>query len=217
MHKTRAAVVVLLTAAGAASAGPWSGRAKQPADTFAANYEPGKTVWTQSAPTGETQPSPATPTSEAQPGLAAPPSGYGTTEPIPAPTPVAEPAPAPAPAAPHAAPLAAWPSWCEPGGCHGGSCCPVGAARGSCVHQLIAYFSYCPLHKGVNCEQCCGSYYSPCCCYHCFPPLYQFFLGPCPECAPPVPPPYTPHPAYGMFQRLFHHGESTPGGCNCGS
>ncbi len=188
MYKTWVAAVVLLSAASAASAGPWSRQGNKPTDAFGADYLARNTA----------QAPPAT-TSEPPANVPAPVAG----EPLPAPVPADQPAaavPGPAPAASGPCP-----------------CCPTGAARGSCWHQLVAYFSYCPLHKGVNCAQCCGPYYEPCCCYHCFPSPYLFFLGPCAEGHAPVPPPYCPHPLENMFHRLLHHEAKAPCGCNCGS
>jgi hypothetical protein len=58
----------------------------------------------------------------------------------------------------------------------------------ACIHRLIDWATYCPLKKGVNCDPCGYNGHGDCCCYHCFPPLYLFFLQPCVDGHVPSPP-----------------------------
>jgi hypothetical protein len=104
-------------------------------------------------------------------------------------------APAPAPAAvpepPTAATVPAVPPVPEVSAVPNGSPIPCGCAGcgraghphhfSACLHRLIEWATYCPLKRGVNCESCTNNDSGGCCRYHCYPPLYLFFMDYCVE------------------------------------
>jgi hypothetical protein len=53
-----------------------------------------------------------------------------------------------------------------------GACCP-GRRCGHCLHQILAWATYCPKYRVCVCTECCNS-----CQYKGVVPLYPFFLNP---------------------------------------
>jgi hypothetical protein len=119
------------------------------------------------------------------------------------------PAPAPAPAltAPYLPPPV------EPHSPAGCVCCGGGNTHGPLCERLRAWVTYHPLVRGGCCSKC------DCCGYHCFRPIYHYFVLPCDVCLerPPATPcaPCTTCGFWRHFCASGHRMFSSPGGFGC--
>jgi hypothetical protein len=161
MRKTLAAGALVLLVVGPASiraGAPALRRVSQQQDSAGADY----------LPPPQSLPSVPTDTVLPSPGAATP-----------------APGPAEVPENPTASPVPAAPA--VPAGCAGcaAECQPH--QRFECLRRLIAWATYCPLQKGVNCPGCKKCPTGECCRYHSSMPLYLFFMDHCVNGAIPSP------------------------------
>jgi hypothetical protein len=126
-----------------------------------------------------------------------------------------EPLPEPAKVGTALIPIEGVPPAAPPAGPAAGCGCGSGS-HGSCVQRFCDWLTYQPLQRGCD-QPCSACGCKGCCGYHCFPPLYLFFLHPCADNGTP-PPTYPPscgcghgcaggHAWFGGVRRLLHHGE----------